>query len=348
VVLLLRADRLQVPIPGIVVIERDVVAAPADGQIDAVLVDLHQPVCAGQPLVRLADADVRLRLAQARLELDRLRADLTLAEVEFDRELASLRAQQRLDENVELRRLASTVESAHVDALTTRAEIEEARVRLQGAQVEVDSLTPLAVNGMAAETELVRRTTERDALLTRIKELEAVEKGQQQHLAAAQRRLAEFRGDAAAEAVRDPFLDPLRLRLREQENAIERLVLVASHLVLTAPGPGRVESIGTRPGSWVRTGQQLVVVCAPEPSRIVGYVPDAARSQLAADCGVRIIDRSTRAVIGEGRIRSISPALVVIPRHLWRDPAREEHAWEIVLPPVGSEIPGGFVSLVLQ
>jgi multidrug resistance efflux pump len=348
VVLLLRTDRMHVPIPGIVVIERDVVVAPADGCVDAVLVDLHQPVCGGQPLVRLADDDIRLRLAQARLQLERVRADLVLAEVEFEREHAGLRARQQLDEGVERRRLASTLETAQVDALMTRAEIEEARVRLQGAQVEVDSLSPLAVKGMLAETELIRQTTERDALQTRIKELQAVEKGQQERIAAAQRRLAGFRGDEGREPVRDPFLDPLRVRLREQENEIERLVLLASKLVLTAPGPGRVESVGTRAGSWVRAGQELLVVCAPEPRRIVGYVPDAARSQIAADAGVRIVDRTTQAVLGETRIRSISPALVVVPRHLWRDPAREEHAWEIVLPPIGSEIPGGFVSLVLQ
>lgn len=160
--------------PGMVDAARAQVAAQDDGRIAAMLISRHQAVTRGQLLARIDDEPLRLRLQQARQQLERLQADRRAQEAELAIELAAEAAAHTMDAAIEHRRLMGDVESARIDALATRADIEETRVRLQGATADVRRIETLAREGLSAESELIRLRTEQDALGKRISELETL------------------------------------------------------------------------------------------------------------------------------------------------------------------------------
>ncbi|MFO1077753.1 MAG: HlyD family efflux transporter periplasmic adaptor subunit [Planctomycetota bacterium] len=334
-------------IRGIVDASRSTLCAPVDGRVAALLVDLHQEVEAGQVIARLDDADVRLKLLQATHELERIRADMALEQADVDLAARSSAAARGLEADVERRRLVSTVEAAQLAALGTRVELEEARVRVQGAEIEADRLTALAGQGMVGEPELVRVRTERDALHKRISELDALRLEHETRILAAQQRLREFAPEGVEALPPEAVIAPMRWRLKAQEAALERIALDARLLVLEAPMRGRIAELSTHGGEWVTAGRAIATIVAAEPRRILAYVPEAMRARLAGAARVEVA-RVDDSRLGVSEIASVSPAAVRLPERLWLDPNREEWGYEIVVRATGHEMPGERVRLALR
>lgn len=326
-------------IVGLVDAPRTAVVVPVAGTLVAVAADRHQRVEAGQVVGRLSDDDLRLRLAAARCELERLRADLREREVEVTHAGTLDDARRKLDMATELRRRTSEVEGARLDELETQAEIAEARVRLRGLAVEVDRQTTLEKQGIAADAALVRVRTDQDALEKRITELEGILVERRARVVSARHRQDEF---AAVEGVGlplDVLLEPMRWRLKAQETEIERIALDGRKLDLVAPVAGSVEAVHFTTGQWVASGATLLTIVDSEARRVVAYVPEAVRARVPVASSVHVV---RDAVPGRrpAVVLSMSPAVVLMPQRLWRDPRQEEWAWEIVLASGGDEAPG--------
>lgn len=331
---------------GIVDAARSSVSAPVDGRIATLLVTLHQEVEAGQVIARLDDADVRLRLVQATYELERLRADMVREEADRDQQTRTAAAEHGLEAGIEQRRLISALEAAQLGALSVRTQLEEARVRVQGATVEAERLGGLASQGMVGEPELVRIRTDRDALNKRISELQALYEEHRARIETAQRRVVEFAPNGLANQPIDTALAPMRWRLKTQEATLERIALDAQMLDLKAPIRGRIATVVGQAGEWTAAGRTLVTIVDPVPRRILAYVPDVVRSQLQLQQSVRV-HRADTSMLGTTMIQSISPSVVRVPERLWRDPQQEEWAYEIVVAATGIELPGERVQLML-
>lgn len=324
---------------GLVDAPRTAVVVPVAGTLVAVAAGRHQRVEAGQVVGRLSDDDLRLRLAAARCELERLRADLREREAEVAHAGSLDDARRKLDMGTELRRRTSEVEGARLDELETQAEIAEARVRLRGLAVEVDRQTTLEKQGIAADAALVRVRTDQDALEKRITELEGILVERRARVVSARQRQDEF---AAVEGVGlplDVLLEPMRWRLKAQETEIERIALDGRKLDLVAPVGGSVEAVHFTTGQWVASGATLLTIVDGEARRIVAYVPEAVRARVPVASSVHVV---RDAVPGRrpAVVLSMSPAVVLMPQRLWRDPRQEEWAWEIVLASGGDEAPG--------
>lgn len=324
---------------GLVDAPRTAVVVPVAGTLVAMAADRHQRVEAGQVVGRLSDDDLRLRLAAARCELERLRADLREREVEVTHAGTLDDARRKLDMATELRRRTSEVEGARLDELETQAEIAEARVRLRGLAVEVDRQTTLERQGIAADAALVRVRTDQDALEKRISELEGILVERRARVVSARQRQDEF---AAVEGVGlqlDVLLEPMRWRLKAQETEIERIALDGRKLDLVAPVAGSVEAVHFTTGQWVASGATLLTIVDSEARRIVAYVPETVRARVPVASTVHVV---RDAVPGRrpAVVLSMSPAVVLMPQRLWRDPRQEEWAWEIVLASGGDEAPG--------
>lgn len=326
-------------VPGVVDSKDCTLLAPVDGRLVTIAVQLHQLVEADAVIARFDDSAVRLRLQQANYELERLRADMAKAQLDLEREARATASEQDMAAAVEHRRLISAVEAAQLAALTTRTEIEETRVRLQGAAVETDRLSALAKQAMIAEPELVKVRTERDALDKRIRELETLCDQQRMVTATCQQRLAEFRPGRLADLPVDTALAPLRWRLKEQETQLERITLDAQALDVRAPMRGHVAALDVNAGEWTRAGSPLARIVDPTPRRILAYVPDTMRAQLATVRTLQV-HRTDASLLGDTTLLSISPTVVRLPARLWRDPQREEWGYEIVLAATGAELPG--------
>lgn len=347
VVLLGRTLPMQGQITGIVDSAHGAVAAPVDGRIAAVLVMLHQEVEAGQVIARLDDKDVRLQITEATYELERLRADLASEEADRVQQTRAAAAQHGLETETEQRRLVSAVEAAQLGALTVRTQLEEARIRLQGAAIEVERLTTLAQQDMVGDTELVRMRTERDALQKRVAELQSLYDEHRARVETASQRMREFAPGQIAALPIDTALAPMRWALKAQEANLERIAGEAGRLDLRAPIRGRVGSLAVQSGEWTTAGTALATIVDASPRRILAYVPDAVRSQLAARRAVRV-HRADASFLGMTSIQSISPTVVPVPQRLWNDPRVEEWGYEIVVAATGLEVPGERVQLTLD
>lgn len=334
-------------IPGIVDSAHGAVTAPVDGRVVSVLVMLHQEVEAGQVVARLDDKDVRLQISEATYELERLRADLLREEADRLQQSKAASAEHGLDAGVEQRRLVSAVESAQLGALTVRTQLEEARVRLQGATVELDRLTTLAQQDMVGDTEVVRMRTERDALQKRVAELQTLYEEHRSRVDTAHQRAREFAPTGIDALPVDTALAPLRWALKAQEANLERIAAEAGRLDLRAPIRGRVTNLAVQAGEWTTSGTALATIVDATPRRILAYVPDAVRSQLAAQRAVRI-HRADASFLGTTAIQSISPTVVPVPERLWSNPRVEEWAYEVVVAATGLEVPGERVHLSLD
>jgi multidrug resistance efflux pump len=346
VALLIPQSRIASPVAGVVEVLRHSVVAPVDGRLLSLTVDLHAPVHSGQIVARLADEELKLRLASARAELERLRSQLLRRQTELEQTERVDAARQRLDVSIELRRRTDALESARVAELETQAEIEESRIRLQGATIEAARLGALGQQGIAADTELVRVRTERDALEKRVAELSVVLAQQREQVAACRARLEGFSGEDIARVARDTVLEPIRWQVRTQETELERIALESQRLNLIAPASGRVESVAGRAGQWVSAGDTLATVVETRPRRILAYVPDEFRPRIDVAANVQVV-RDAGGPVRVANVLSVSPAPVLVPQRLWRDPRIEEWAWEVVLPAAGDESPGERVHVLL-
>lgn len=331
-------------LPGLVDTKDCTLIAPVDGRIVTVAVQLHQPVEADAVIARFDDRDVRLRLAQANFELERLRADMAKAQMDLEREARTTASEQTMAAAIEQRRLISAVETAQLAALSTRTELEETRIRLQGAAVETERLSALAKQQMIAEPDLVRVRTNRDALQKRIEELTALYDEQRVVIATSKQRLDEFAPGRTGDLPVDTALAPLRWRMKEQETQLERIALDAQALDVRAPMRGHVGSVQIAPGEWIRAGRTLVTIVDPTPRRIVAYVPDALRPRFSTSTTLQV-RRADSSLLGASPILSISPTVVKLPPRLWRDPQREEWGYEVVLAATGAELPGEHLQL---
>jgi membrane fusion protein, multidrug efflux system len=315
------------------------VSPPVDGRLHTLLVNLHQDIEAGAVVARLDDRDVRLRLAQANFELERLRADMAREELDRQRDARDSATEHVLESVAEQRRLASAVETFQLAALSTRTQLEEARVRLQGAAVEAERQRQLGSQNMVGQPEAGRLATERGALEKRVGELEQLLAEQRVRIAAAQQRLQDFAPGQPSSPAIDAALAPMRWRLKEQEAELERITNDAQQLDLRAPIRGRIVNIRCHTGEWAIAGTPLLTIVDPTPRRILAYVPEAVRSTLRPAQSLRV-HRQDSSQLGSVPILSISPSIVQLPERLWRDPQREEWGYELVVAATGAEMPG--------
>lgn len=333
--------------PALVDARTSKVLAPVSGRIVTVAVQLHQLVEADAVVARFDDRDVRLRLAQAQFELERLRADMAHAEAEVERSSRADATAIQLEAGTEYRRLVSAVEQAQLAALATRTDLEEARVRMQGAAIETERLTGLVQQGMVSQPQLVAVRTDRDALKKRIEELEGLYERQRAVVATTTKRLDEFAPGKAAALPVDTALEPLRWRLKEQEAELERIALDAQALDLRAPMRGHVAALGASAGEWIPIGTEIAALVDPSPRRVLAYV-DAAMRRRMEQARALELQRPDASPLGQTRIVSVSPTTVRVPERFWLDPQREEWAYEIVLAATGQELPGEPVLLATR
>lgn len=330
--------------PALVDARRAELLAPVSGRVVSVGVQLHQEVEADAVIARFDDRDVRLRLQQAQFELERLRADMAHAEAELEQGARADATALQMEAGTEYRRLVSAVEQAQLAALATRTELEEARVRMQGAAIETERLTGLVQQGMVSQPQLVAMRTDRDAYKKRIEELEALHERQRAVVATTGKRLEEFAPGRTATLPVDTALAPLRWRLKEQEAELERIALDAQSLDLRAPMRGRVAALAASAGEWIPIGAGVATIVDPTPRRVIAYVAEAQR-RLVEQASALELQRPDASTLGATRIVSVSPTTVRVPARLWRDPQREEWAFEFVLAATGKELPGEHVLL---
>lgn len=335
----------RISVIGIVDSQRASIITPSSGRITAITTALHQTVQQGQVIARLDDTAIRLRLTKTNQELDILRADIEKEQADIVAETGRLENQFNLDATIERRRLITNVESARLTALATRAEIEEVRIRAQGAAIEADRTASLTTQGFASPSELVRLRTLKDALNKRLSELQRLHSQQNARTATFEQQLSDFQPLASAPAGVEMSLTPLRLKLQRQSTELEEIEHLRNQLLLRAPIPGQVTEIAVTEGEWASSGQTVATIVASKPNAIVAYVA-ASQSEWLQRAGRLEVQTASQMHLGETVIRSISPTTVRMPSRLWADAKSPEWAIAIVLAPTERARPGDLVHIV--
>lgn len=330
---------------GIVSSQRASIITPRSGRITAVTTALHETVQQGQVIARLDDTALRLRLTKTNQELAILRAEIQKEQADIAAQAGRRENALELDATIERRRRTATVESARLTALATRAEIEEVRIRAQGASIEADRVASLAVQGLAAPSELVRLRTVKDALNRRLTELQNLHTQQNARTTMFEKQLAEFQPTTSTPTGVETSLTPLRLKLQKQAIELEQIEYLRNQLLLRAPIPGQVTEIAVTEGEWTSSGQVVATIVATKANSIFAYVT-APQSQWLLEAASLEVQTAARVPLGETVIRSISPTTVRTPRRLWRDPKTPEWAIAVELAPTGHARPGDLVHIV--
>jgi HlyD family secretion protein len=330
---------------GIVDSQRASIITPSRGRITAITASLHQTVEQGQVIAQLDDTAIRLRLTKTNQELDILRAEIEKEQADIAAETGRLENKLELDATIERRRLITNVESARLTALATRAEIEEVRIRAQGAAIESDRTASLTTQGYASPAELIRLRTLKDALNKRLTELEKLHAQQNARTTMFTVQLADFQPLASAPAGVEKLLTPLRLKLQRQSTELEEIEHLRNQLLLRAPISGQVTEIALTEGEWASSGQTVATIVASKPNSIVAYVA-APQSEWLQNASKLEVQTASRIRIGETVIRSISPTTVRMPSRLWSDPKLPEWAIAVVLAPTELTRPGELVHIV--
>lgn len=339
------ADDNRRSVIGIVDSQRASIITPSRGRITAITTSLHQTVEQGQVIAQLDDTAIRLRLTKTNQELGILRAEIEKEQADIAAETGRLENKLELDATIERRRLITNVESARLTALATRAEIEEVRIRAQGAAIESDRTASLTTEGYASPAELIRLRTLKDALNKRLTELEKLHAQQNARTTMFTVQLADFQPLASAPAGVEKLLTPLRLKLQRQSTELEEIEHLRNQLLLRAPISGQVTEIALTEGEWASSGQTVATIVASKPSSIVAYVA-APQSEWLQNASKLEVQTASRIRIGETVIRSISPTTVRMPSRLWSDPKLPEWAIAVVLAPTELTRPGELVHIV--
>ena len=110
---------------------------------------------------------------------------------------------------------------------------------------------------------------------------------------------------------------------------------------------GHVAELGAAAGEWIPVGAEIATLVDATPRRVLAYVTATMRSQLEQARALEL-QRPDASPLGETRIVSVSPTTVRVPERFWRDPQREEWAYEVVLAATGRELPGEHVLLAAR
>lgn len=264
------------------------IGALQTGRLKALRVTLGQSVRAGDVL---AELDPR----PFELERERLRAQLKQAE-------AQLSAQVDI-ERANLQRTQLQAVRMHVGEERTRAELRELNKQVERLQslrseqlVRASDLEAARQRQRAMAADLATRPTgtTRSLALMGLRPRPAAEQDTR-----LQERLAPYR---AAVAVADAAV-------REIEHTL-------GELLLRAPVDGQVSAILQQPGDVLRAGMPVVMLSAPRPGYIVGYVPERQSRRIAL--GLRVRMRRIGVLSGglTGQIVEVSPALEPAPARM--------------------------------
>jgi multidrug resistance efflux pump len=281
------------------------------GRLTSLEVVEGQRVSPGQVLARF-DTEIlekELSVASAQLRRDSsevaaaggtLQAGLLQAERNFrgeieaaDIELGAVRAEQAR-------------EVAELAAL--RSEIERERRLVRQGLSRADRVAPLELRQTTLE-EAVRNWPARVEAVTRRRD------------AAVARQAEWLRTHAEGVASERTQLQPVRERVRQQQESIRLLEAQLGHTVLRAPAEGYVSVILARPGDVLAAGVPVLTLVEADPRQVVAYLEE--RHGAPAPPGTRVEARrrvGTRERL-PGKVVSVAGDVSELPRRMWTNPA---------------------------
>jgi multidrug resistance efflux pump len=312
------------------------VAAPCDGQLKIVCVDLFDEVTKGQTLATLDDELVKAQMAAIGAEIEHLMAQLIPTQEQLVAEAANLETTQVADQ----RRFFVDVENAGLRILDLRVLIATDRITLEDLAVEVKVLQDLVQQDAIAPYELQRAQVQYNSLAKKMEENEHLLEQAKIDLEQAQQRRDEFVARQLQHPSVDSALEVIRKEAQVQEKLLEQLLVQRDSLVIKAPADGIViqiqananiaalrrpgEGILRRPGEVVLAGDPILTIAERQPTEVVAYVRENQVNWVREGMVVELVELAQsggKVQVGRSQILRVGPTIEQMPQRLWRNPA---------------------------
>ena len=318
---------------------RSIVASTQPGRVTQMKVTLLQRVKAGDPLLQVVPAD--LKMIDAQLTLSRTRISFLREGIDY-----KVRQQNNRISYAKLRLdwLGQKIELAATQARTNylAGELDRTRRSYLGLGTNqvgtVTDTNSIGYGSFAAFQSAQAAMAQAEAQITeRTKLIEDIELAMTQ-MSPEEAKLAEEIPSA------------IRTAIAVQEQELKLLEMQTAPVLFTAPMDAFVSSITHREGENVIAGEPIIVLSAVNSDRIVAYLRQPLTSEPRIDQPMEIRSRTTRREQGRGRILSVGGQMeAILPELL---PAKTvngavEYGLPVVisLPPGFKAFPGEIVDL---
>jgi multidrug resistance efflux pump len=311
------------------------IAAPCDGQLKIVCVDLFDEVAKGQILAALDDNLIKSQIATISAKIEHLMAQLIPAQEQLLTEAANMETTRAGDQ----RRFSVDVENARLRILELRALIASDRITLEDQAMEVKILQELVEQDAAGPYELEKAQVQHNSLAKKIEENEHLLEQANIDLEQAQHRFDEFAGRQLQHPSADSALEVIRKEARVQEKLLEQLLVQRNSLVVKAPVDGVViqiqpnvniaalrrpgEGILRRPGEVVLAGDPILTIAESGPTQIMAYAREIQLERIHEGMAVELVtitQDQAKTQVARSQILSIGPTMEQLPKQLWRSP----------------------------
>ncbi len=311
------------------------VAAPCDGQLKIVCVDLFDEVAKGQTLAALDDELVKAQMAAICAEIEHLMAQLIPTQEQLLAEAANLETTRVGDH----RRFFVDVENLQLRVLELRVLIASDRITLEDLAIEVKVLQDLVRQDAIAPYELQRVQAQYNSLAKKIEENEHLLEQAKIDLGQAQQRRDEFVSRQLQHPSVDSALEVIRKEAQVQEKLLDQLMVQRASLVIKAPVDGIViqiqanansvalrrpgEGVLRRPGEVVLAGDPILTIAEPRPTEVIGYAREDQINWIHEGKAVELVElvqRGGKAQVATSQVTRVGPAIEQLPQQLWRNP----------------------------
>jgi multidrug resistance efflux pump len=311
------------------------VAAPCDGQLKIVCVDLFDEVTKGQTLAALDDELIKAQIATISAEIEHLLAQL----IPTQEQLLAEAANQETTLIGDQRRFFVDVENARLRILELKVLIASDRITLEDLAIEVNILQELVEQDAVVPYELDRVKAQYNSLAKKIEENGHLLEQANIDLEQAQQRRDEFAQRQLQHPSVDSNLEVIRKAAKVQEKLLEQSLVQRNSLVVKAPADGIViqiqanannvavrrpgEGILGRPGEVVLAGDPILTIAEHRPTQIIAYARENQLNQIREGMAVELVglpQDQSKAQIVRSQILRVGPTMEQMPQQLWRNP----------------------------
>ena len=246
-------------------VEADVVpiAPRTSGQVRAVLVADNQAVKAGQPILKLDDADQAAKLAQSDAELATARAQLDAAKAQEQIVAASANGGLTSAQAM-VAGSSDAVSGAEAQITAAEAALSRAQAEARKAELDWTRMQSLETSGVITKQQFDNAQTGVEAARAALAQAQAnlaASKEQKQaarsHLAEAEGKLAQSSPIDAQIAAAHAAVQLADARVRSAEASVKLSQLQLSYTAVAAPADGVVSKLSARAGQVVSSGQPV-------------------------------------------------------------------------------------------
>lgn len=297
------------------------------GVLRELLVELHQPVAAGQAVAVLDGAALEARAATASAQVEQILAELRAAEAS----LTAGAAEIERDFRAELRRFLVDETQFALESQQLRSAIAADRAEAERLGLRAQRAEALAAEAVGSQAELD------DARLAhrRVLERAAENEGLLQELIAAREQAAARRAGFAAlaplAAALEPQLAVIRAQAEVQRRLLQELEVERAALVLRAGTSGIVQQVLARAGQAITAGEPIAILQGASDG-VMAYLREDGRLALDPGQQVEWWPQTAPDRRRQGKIGTVAPVVEELPVRLWRNPAVAEFGRAVWIP----------------